>query len=170
MFAEILTEVFEDESLVPSDILAGLILLSHKARREKEEERVSAGGVTGNTVFHNMGVSIVKVETEGGDGAGILEIVREGERIRLDWSLTRHFYSYAAASYGYMWWLMQVRLEHSHWSDPSRYCALIGWDHNAALICHKDTAQGSQSLLIEAFLASPCVLMAEVASPVSDQD
>ena len=36
-FAEILTEVFEDESLVPSDILAGLILLSHKARREKEE-------------------------------------------------------------------------------------------------------------------------------------
>ena len=124
--------MFEDESLVPSDILAGLILLSHKARREKEEERVSAGGVTGNTVFHNMGVSIVKVETEGGDGAGILEIVREGERIRLDWSLTRHFYSYAAASYGYMWWLMQVRVEHSHWSDPSRYCALIGWDRDVA--------------------------------------
>ena len=32
--------------------------------------------------------------------------------------------------------------------DPSRYCALIGWDHGVArpaLLCHKGTAQGTQS-------------------------
>ena len=32
---------------------------------------------------------------------------------------------------------------------PSRYCALIGWDHSVALpalLCHKDTAQGTQRI------------------------
>ena len=39
-----------------------------------------------------------------------------------------------------------IRVEHSHWSRLSRYCALIGWDHcfaTPALLCHKDTAQGT---------------------------
>ena len=34
--------------------------------------------------------------------------------------------------------LSSGRVETSHWSDSSRYCALIG-----CLLCHKDTAQGS---------------------------
>ena len=56
----------------------------------------------------------------------------------------------------------------SEWSnpigpDPSRYCALIGWNHcvaTPALLCHKDTAQGTQSPLLRAFLAFHCVFMA----------
>ena len=107
LFLEILTGVFEDRDLVPSDILAGLILLSHKAGREKEEEQ-SLPGVVGDTVFQGMGVSVLKVENGGNGGEGNFpEIVRESERVRLDWGLTKHFYNYAAASYGYMWWLMQ---------------------------------------------------------------
>ena len=112
MFVEILTGIFEDKNLVPSDVLAGLILLSHKAVREKEEERNSTG-VVGNTIFHNMGVSLVKVEMENAaDGGSCLEIVSEKERIRLDWSLTKHYYNYAAAAYGYMWWMMQRPCTH----------------------------------------------------------
>ena len=40
--------------------------------------------------------------------------------------------------------------------DPSRYCALIGWDHSVAtpaLLCHKDRAQGTQSTVLGAFLS-----------------
>ena len=36
-----------------------------------------------------------------------------------------------------------IRVEHSHWSRLSRYCALIGWDHSDAtpvLLCHKHKA------------------------------
>ena len=43
------------------------------------------------------------------------------------------------------------RVEHSYWSRPSRYCALIGWDHRVAspaLLCHKEPAQGTQSPLL----------------------
>ena len=45
--------------------------------------------------------------------------------------------------------------------DLSRYCALIGWDHDAtpALLCHVDTAQGTQSSLIGEFLAFHCVFL-----------
>ena len=47
--------------------------------------------------------------------------------------------------------------------DLSRYCALIGWDHDAttALLCHVDvdTAQGTQSSLIGEFLAFRCVFL-----------
>ena len=47
--------------------------------------------------------------------------------------------------------------------EQSRYCALIGWDHSVptqALLCHKDTAQGTQIPLLRAFLAFYCVFMA----------
>ena len=39
-------------------------------------------------------------------------------------------------------------VEDSHWSRLSRHCALVGWDHSVstpALLCHKDTAQGTQT-------------------------
>ena len=48
--------------------------------------------------------------------------------------------------------------------DPLRYCALIGWIIMLlmpALLCHKDTAQGTQSPLLGAFLAFHCVFMRE---------
>ena len=48
--------------------------------------------------------------------------------------------------------------------DPSRYCALIGWDHGVAtpaLLCHKDTAQGTLSPLLGAFLVFRCVLLVQ---------
>ena len=40
------------------------------------------------------------------------------------------------------------RVEHSHWSDLARYCALIGWDHVAApaILCHEDTAKRQEML------------------------
>ena len=104
--------MFGDYSLVPSDVLAGLILLSHKAVREKEAER-NRTGVVGQTIFHNMGVSLVKVENEA-EGGNCLEMVSESERIRLDWVLTKHYYNYAAAAYGYMWWMMQRPCSHCY--------------------------------------------------------
>ena len=126
MFVEILTGVFEDYTLVPSDVLAGLILLSHKAVREKEEERHSTG-VVGNTIFHNMGVSLVKVEMENAEDS--ISLVRENERIQLDWSLTKHYYNYAAAAYGYMWWMMQ---------RPCSHCCLLSYYLHC---CHCRQAQ-----------------------------
>ena len=51
------------------------------------------------------------------------------------------------------------RVETSHWSRLSRHCTLIGWDNCKAApapLCHKDTAQGTQSSLLEAFLAFRC--------------
>ena len=103
--------MFGDRKLVPSDVLAGLILLSHKARREKEEGRDSQG-IVGRTVFDQMGVSLVKVEVENDEGDTCLEIVSESSRISLDWGSVKHFYKYAAAAYGYMWWMMQRPLTH----------------------------------------------------------
>ena len=46
--------------------------------------------------------------------------------------------------------------------DPSRYCALVGWDHGVAkpgLLCHKDTAEGTQNSLLRAIYIFRCVLM-----------
>jgi len=109
--ADILSKVFRDKDLVPSDVLSGLILLSHKTRREKDEGRDSLG-VVGRTVFDNMGVSLLRVDVENDEGGSCLELVSESERIRLDWAETKHFYKYAAAAYGYMWWMMQSPLTH----------------------------------------------------------
>ena len=112
---DILSKIFGDRSLVPSDVLAGLLLLSHKTRREKEKEKETGRdslGVAGRTVFDRMGVSLVQVEVENDEGNSCLEIVSETERIRLDWANTKHYYKYAAAAYGYMWWMMQSPLTH----------------------------------------------------------
>ena len=61
----------------------------------------------------------------------------------------------------------------SEWSTligrgPSRYCVLIG-AATPALLCHKDTAQGTQSPLLGPFLAFRCVYMAKVNYNISDQ-
>ena len=109
--SDILSKVFGDRDLVPSDVLSGLILLSHKTIREKEEGRDSMG-VVGRTVFQNMGVSLVRVEAENNEGDTCLEIASESERIRLDWAETKHYYKYAAAAYGYMWWMLQSPVTH----------------------------------------------------------
>ena len=55
--------------------------------------------------------------------------------------------------------LLQTGLVHSHWW---RHCALIGWIMmllSTALLCHKDTAQDTQSLLLGIFLTFRCVFM-----------
>ena len=51
------------------------------------------------------------------------------------------------------------RVDTFYWSRLSRHCALIGWDHGVAtpaFLCHKDTAQGTQSSLLGAILAFHC--------------
>ena len=48
------------------------------------------------------------------------------------------------------------RVELPHWSRFSRYCDLIGLDQSVAttaLLCHKDTAQGTQSSLLGVLFA-----------------
>lgn len=153
--AEILTGVFEDNTLVPSDVMAGLILLSHKAGREKEQER-GRSGVVGNTIFNNMGVSLVKVEMENDEVGSILEIASETERIRLDWGLTKHFYNYAAAAYGYMWWMMQ--------SPCSHCCKLTSYLH----CCH--SCQSHQYHVTADGLCQPNLAAIKAMLEVAEED
>ena len=54
------------------------------------------------------------------------------------------------------------RVETSHWSRHPRYCALIGWDLNPALLCHKETAQGSKSPLTNLSLCLHGIKMASM--------
>ena len=62
-----------------------------------------------------------------------------------------------------------LTFEQAEWSilvgpDPAGYCALICWSWvvtTPALLCHRDTAQGTQSHLPGAFLAFRCVFMGQ---------
>ena len=100
--ANLLSKIFADTSLVPSDIVAGLIILSHAPHKTSDDDE----GVVTRTVFDNMGVSLIKVESENSDNVG-LEVAGEDTRIRPDWDLIKHYYKFAAAAYGYMWWMLQ---------------------------------------------------------------
>ena len=42
-------------------------------------------------------------------------------------------------------WLFLDRILHSHWSDPSRYTALIGWN-NTSFSFHKDTTKAPKAV------------------------
>jgi len=111
--ASLLSKIFVDRDLVPSDILAGLVLLNHKHMRDKESTRVRQGGevkgVVGTSVWEKMGVEVTKVA----DTADVsLKVIDESSRIQLDWEEIRHFYQFASAAYGYWWYVIQSPLGH----------------------------------------------------------
>jgi len=111
--ASLLSKIFVDKDLVPSDILAGLVLLNHKHMRDKERVRVRQGvevkGVVGSSVWDKMGVEVTKV-VDSGDVS--LKIVPESSRIQLDWEEIKHFYQFASAAYGYWWYVIQSPVGH----------------------------------------------------------
>ena len=115
--AGILSKIFGDKDLVPSDILAGLILLSHIHNRDRSGLGV---GVETRTIVETMGVSLIRVEAENSPNSKnvCLEVVAEDERIKLNWSLIKHYYKFAAAAYGYMWWMLQA---------PCTHCCKMGY-------------------------------------------
>ena len=111
--ASLLSKIFVDRDLVPSDILAGLVLLNHKHMRDKETMRVRQGGevkgVMGTRLWGQMGVEVTKV-TDPADVS--LKVVSEKNRMNLDWAEIRHFYQFASAAYGYWWYVIQSPLGH----------------------------------------------------------
>ena len=119
--AVILNMVFSDKDLVPSDVLAGLILLSH-AHNYTEAGPDPGDKVVASTVLESNGdgetgcVSLVRVcdgdndQTSG--QCGFIDIAREDDRIRIDWARVKHYYKFAAAAYGYMWWVLQSPVTH----------------------------------------------------------
>jgi len=110
--ASLLSKIFVDRDLVPSDILAGLVLLNHKHTRDKERVRVRGAevkGVVGTTVWDKMGVEVTKVlDTEEVS----LKVVSENNRIELNWEMIKHYYQFASAAYGYWWYVIQSPVGH----------------------------------------------------------
>jgi len=112
--ASLLSKVFVDKDLVPSDILAGLVLLNHKHSRDKERVRVvgkdgEVKGVAGTTLWDKMGVEVTKVTDP--DNVSF-KIVSESSRIQLEWNEIQHFYQFASAAYGYWWYVVQSPVGH----------------------------------------------------------
>ena len=103
--------IFGDKDLVPSDIVAGLIILSHVQSIERAAPTVADSLNSRKTVFDSMGVSLVRVETEN-DINVCFEMIGSNDRMSLDWTNVKHYYKFAAASYGYMWWMMQAPVTH----------------------------------------------------------
>ena len=133
--AGILSKVFGDKDLVPSDILAGLILLSHIHNRD----RGGLGqGVETRTIVETLGVSLIRVESENSPNTKnvCLELVAEDERIKLNWGLIKHYYKFAAAAYGYMWWVLQA---------PCTHCCKLGY----YLQCCSSQCCEDQELFVE---------------------
>ena len=120
--AGLLSIIFGDRDLVPSDILAGLIILSHKS--EAVDTSVPGPPVVGRTVLEGLGVSLVRVEGEGDNR--VMEIAGEETRIRLDWTNIKHYYKFAAAAYGYMWWMLQ---------SPVTHCCKLSWSLQCSACC-----------------------------------
>eukprot|EP00092_Neocalanus_flemingeri_P013473 GFUD01014531.1.p1 GENE.GFUD01014531.1~~GFUD01014531.1.p1 ORF type:complete len:720 (+),score=230.78 GFUD01014531.1:162-2321(+) len=111
--ASLLSKIFVDKDLVPSDIVAGLVLLNHKHTRDKERVRVTQGGevkgVVGTTLWDRMGVEVTRVV----DTTDVsLKVVAESSRIQLDWEQIKHFHQFASAAYGYWWYIIQSPLGH----------------------------------------------------------
>ena len=122
--AGLLSIIFGDRDLVPSDILAGLIILSHGHDQSRMGERAPGPPVVGRTVLEGLGVSLVRVEGEG--DTRMVEIAGEETRIRLDWANIKHYYKFAAAAYGYMWWMLQ---------SPVTHCCKLGWSLQCSACC-----------------------------------
>jgi len=112
--ASLLSKIFVDRDLVPSDILAGLVLLNHKHTRDKERVRVvgqegEVRGVVGTTVWDKIGVEVTKVTDINNVS---LQIVPESCKIKLEWEEIKHFYQFASAAYGYWWYVVQSPVGH----------------------------------------------------------
>jgi len=84
--ASLLGRVFADSELVPSDVVAGLVLLSHQRNRQQQW---CSGRAEGRVV--------------GGEPT---QECAPGPLAPLDWAGVRHYYRYASAAYGYWWWLL----------------------------------------------------------------
>jgi len=129
-----LSMIFGDKDLVPSDIVAGLIILSHVQSIERAAPTVADSLNSRKTVFDSMGVSLVRVETEN-DINVCFEMIGSNDRMSLDWTNVKHYYKFAAASYGYMWWMMQA---------PVTHCCKLGYYLQCCNCC-----RNSESLFIE---------------------
>jgi len=107
--ASLLSKIFADKDLVPSDIVAGLVLLNHKHMRDKESLRVEVKGVKKTSLWGQMGIEVTKVA----DPSDVsLKVINENNRIHLDWGEIKHFYMFASAAYGYWWYVIQSPVGH----------------------------------------------------------
>ena len=143
--ANLLSKIFADTSLVPSDIVAGLIILSHAPHKTSDDDE----GVVTRTVFDNMGVSLIQVESESSENVG-LEVAGEDSRIRLDWDLIKHYYKFAAAAYGYMWWMLQSPVANCYKLGELLLHSTYLTNHNQSMILFRSLPAVQQ--LLQSFI------------------
>ena len=98
--ASLLSKVLHDPSLVPSDLVAGLLVLAQKRHRPQKSGREEV-------LAEVAGVTVTAVR-ECGD----TELARVVARPDIAWQEVKHFYSYASAAYGYWWYVMAAPCAH----------------------------------------------------------
>jgi len=84
----ILSKVFHDRDLVMSDIAAGLVLLNHHQKKREEEK------------LHSIRAKSLSA------------VVANAPELPPDWDNVVYFYKFAAACYGYFWYVMEKPCSH----------------------------------------------------------
>jgi len=134
--ADILSSIFHDQQMVMSDVMAGLVLINHKQRIENATNAMNTPKPSRISVNHlsdpasptknistsplsSSGTNIsinpldentnpaVSVDSEEEDNCG----VKKG-LMPVDWSSVVHYYKFAAAAYGYWWYIIEKPCAH----------------------------------------------------------
>jgi len=107
--ADILSSIFHDQQMVLSDVLAGLVLINHKQRIDQATHATNTPKPTHisiNPLDQNINpiVSTCDQQTE--------DTSKAGKSLPLEWSSIVHFYKFAAAAYGYWWYVIEKPCAH----------------------------------------------------------
>jgi len=115
--ANLLGKIMHEPSLVPSDLVVGLLMLHYKHREPSKEAQgltqpqTQLQEVRVDTLLEVGGVSVTKVQGPSLSPNSIgLEVMGEAD---ISWDRVKHYYQYAAAAYGYWWYMMQAPCAHS---------------------------------------------------------
>jgi len=110
--ANLLGKILHDPNIVPSDLVAGLILLHQKHRLRKNDLEI----VKVDTLVEVGGLSVTTVG-QAGDGLSPdcvgFQLVDTSPGDHMSWQKIKHFFSFASAAYGYWWYMMQAPCSHA---------------------------------------------------------
>ena len=91
--------------MVISDVLAGLVLINHKQRIENATHAMNTPKPT-HIAINPLDEAITPAVTEEAKCE-----VKKG-LMPVEWSSVRHYYKFAAAAYGYWWYIIEKPCAH----------------------------------------------------------